>query len=34
MKKGLGRDVRGTCLGATVLTGCGSTSDSGHIKLK
>ena len=34
MKKGWAGTFAALVLGATVLTGCGSTSDSGHIKLK
>ena len=34
MKKGWAGTFAVLVLGATVLTGCGSTSDSGHIKLK
>lgn len=34
MKKSWAGTFAALVLGATVLTGCGSTSDSGHIKLK
>ena len=34
MKKGWAGTFAALVLGATVLTGCGGTSDSGHIKLK